>query len=128
MGQHGVGDGRRQRVTAEGGAMGAWLEDLRPGLFRQHRADREAAPQPFGAGEDVRDDVVMLVGVEMAGTPGAGLHLIEYQGGVMAIAEARSAWRNAGSAGITPPSPIIGSTITAQVREEIAAVTASISL
>jgi hypothetical protein len=31
-------------------------------------------------------------------------------------------------AGITPPSPIIGSTITAQVREEIAAVTASISL
>ena len=87
MGQHGVGDGRRQRVTAEGGAMGAWLEDLRPGLFRQHRADREAAPQPFGAGEDVRDDVVMLVGVEMAGTPGAGLHLIEYQGGVMAIAE-----------------------------------------
>ncbi len=34
-----------------------------------------------------RDDVVMLVGVEMAGTPGAGLHLIEYQGGMMAIAE-----------------------------------------
>ena len=33
------------------------------------RADREAAPQPFGAGENVRDDVVMLVGVEMAGTP-----------------------------------------------------------
>lgn len=29
----------------------------------------------------------MLVGVEMAGTPGAGLHLIEYQGGMMAIAE-----------------------------------------
>ena len=67
--------------------MGAWLEDLRPGLFRQHRADREAAPQPFGAGENVRDDVVMLVGVEMAGTPGAGLHLIEYQSGMMAIAE-----------------------------------------
>nr|VXZ85235.1 Uncharacterised protein [Klebsiella pneumoniae] len=29
----------------------------------------------------------MLVGVEMAGTPGAGLHLIEYQSGMMAIAE-----------------------------------------
>lgn len=70
----------------------------------------------------------MLVGVEMAGTPGAGLHLIEYQGGMMAIAEGTQRLQNAGSAGITPPSPIIGSTITAQVREEIAAVTASISL
>lgn len=47
MGQHGVSDGCRQRVAAEGGAMGAWLEDLRPGLFRQHRADREAAPSPL---------------------------------------------------------------------------------
>lgn len=64
----------------------------------------------------------------MAGTARPGLHLIEYQGRVMAIAEVRSAWRNAGSAGITPPSPMIGSTITAQVREEMAAVTASMSL
>lgn len=29
----------------------------------------------------------MLVGVEMAGTPGAGLYLIKYQGGMMAIAK-----------------------------------------
>ncbi len=71
----------------------------------------------------------MLVGVEMAGTPGAGLHLIEYQGGMMAIAEGYAAPAGTpGPPGITPPSPIIGSTITAQVREEIAAVTASISL
>ncbi len=83
MGQHGVSDGCRQRVAAEGGAMGA---AGRPAPFLASIAPIEAAPS-FGAGEDVRDDVVMLVGVEMAGTPGAGLHLIEYQGGMMAIAE-----------------------------------------
>ncbi len=68
----------------------------------------------------------MLVGVEMAGTPGAGLHLIEYQGGMMAIAEGTQRLQERRVRRITPPSPIIGSTITAQVRE-IAAVTASIS-
>ncbi len=44
MGQHGVSDGCRQRVAAEGGAMGAWLEDLRPGLFRQHRGQSGSRP------------------------------------------------------------------------------------
>ena len=85
IGQHGVSVTVAQAdLPPKGGAVGAWLEDLRPGLFRQHRADREAAPQPFGAGENVRGDVVMLVGVKMAGTPGAGLHLIEYKSGMMA--------------------------------------------
>ncbi len=70
----------------------------------------------------------MLVGVEMAGTPGAGLHLIEYQGGMMAIAEGTQRLQERRVRRDHPPSPIIGSTITAQVREEIAAVTASISL
>ncbi len=67
--------------------MGAWLEDLRPGLFASIAPIGKPPPSPLGAGENVRDDVVMLVGVEMAGTPGAGLHLIEYQSGMMAIAE-----------------------------------------
>ncbi len=76
------------------------LEDLRPASFASI-APIGKPPQPFSAGENVWDDVVMLVGVEMAGTPGAGLHLIEYQSGMMAIAEVRSACRNAGAAGIT---------------------------
>lgn len=33
MGQHGVSDGCRQRVAAEGGAMECWLEDLRQASF-----------------------------------------------------------------------------------------------
>ncbi len=71
----------------------------------------------------------MLVGVEMAGTPGAGLHLIEYQGGMMAIAEGTQRLQERR---VRRDHPAFAdnrcSTITAQVREEIAAVTASISL
>lgn len=77
----------------------------------------------------------MLVGVEMAGTPGAGLHLIEYQGGMMAIAEGTQRLQERRVRRDHPAfadnrldDHRAGARITAQVREEIAAVTASISL
>lgn len=87
MGQYGVSDGCCQWVVVEGGVMGVWLEDLCSGFFCQYCVDWEVVFQFFGVGENVWDDVVMLVGVEMVGMFGVGLYFIEYQGGMMVIVE-----------------------------------------
>ena len=73
----GEGHGAGERVAAEGGAvvaLGDFGGDL---LAGEDGADGEAAAQALGAGHDVRDNAVLLMAVERAGTAHAGLHLVE---------------------------------------------------
>ena len=44
----------RQRIAAIGGAVGANAHHQRQIFARQHRTNREAAAQRFGAGEHIR--------------------------------------------------------------------------
>ena len=58
--EHGAGDRARERIAAVGRAVHADRE--RAGDFGggQHRADREAAAETLGAGQDVGDDAFCM--------------------------------------------------------------------
>ena len=68
-----------ERVAAVGGAMRAEGHAARGLLGGDACAEREAATDPLGGGEDVGLDPVMLVSIELARACDAALHLIEHQ-------------------------------------------------
>ena len=43
----------------------------------QHGADREAAAQRFGAGQNIRGHAVVQLGEQRSGTPHTALHFIK---------------------------------------------------
>ncbi len=67
--------------------MNADRERARDLRRRQHRADREAAAQPLGARQDVRDDAFLHVREQRAGAAHAALDLVEDQQRVVLVAE-----------------------------------------
>ncbi len=74
--------GTRHRVAAEGRAVVARTEEGRRVTAGDRRADRDAAAQTLGQGDDVRDHSPgegLLVGEPGAGATDAGLHLVEPQ-------------------------------------------------
>ncbi len=77
----------RQRIAAIGGAVGANAHHQRQIFARQHRTNREAAAQRFGAGEHIRRDAIMHVGIKRTGTANAALHFIKNQQSLMLITE-----------------------------------------
>ena len=77
-------------------------------------------PRALGGGQDIGGDAVTHVGVEMAAATVAALHFIENQQRLMAVAQFAHPLQEFGRGAVTPPSPWIGSRITAQVRSEIA--------
>src|ERR1700731_133622 len=85
--EDGAGPRARERIAAVGRAVHA--DRKRAGDFggRQHRAQREAAAQALGAGQDVRDDTFLHVGKQRTGTAHAALNLVEDQQGVVLVAE-----------------------------------------
>ncbi|CCK14068.1 ion transporter, putative [Cronobacter universalis NCTC 9529] len=85
--QHLARDRARQRVAAVSGAVGADAHYGRAALGSEHRANREAAAKRFGGGEHIRRHAVMHISVEVAGAAHAGLHFVENQQRVVAIAQ-----------------------------------------
>ncbi|MNM70280.1 hypothetical protein D3C81_819060 [compost metagenome] len=85
--QHRAGNGAAQRVAAIGGAVGADGQVLGQFGGGQHGTDRETAAQALGAGQDVRGNAVVLVGIQRTGTANAGLHFVEDQQGVVFVTQ-----------------------------------------
>ncbi len=56
-------------------------------LGGEHRADREAAAERFGAGQNIRRHAVVHIGEQGAGTPHPALDLIKHQQRLMLIAQ-----------------------------------------
>ena len=75
--QHGERGGAADRVAAEGGAVRARAEQVGRVAERDAGADRQAAAEALGQGDDVGLDAVGLVGEPVPGAADAGLHLVE---------------------------------------------------
>ena len=56
-------------------------------LGREHRADRKAAAEALGRGQDVRRDAQPHVGVKLSGAAHAGLHFVVDQQRVVLVAQ-----------------------------------------
>ncbi len=113
--EHRAGDRAGERIAAVGRAVHADRERARDLGRGQHRADREAAAQALGAGQDVGHDALLHVREQRAGAAHAALDLVEDQQRVVLVAQPARRGRNSGVPGIIPPSPCIGSRITAQM-------------
>jgi hypothetical protein len=73
----------------------------------------KSAAKSLGRGEDVGNDALLHATEQRAGAPRAALDLVEDEQRVV-VARRRAA-ANSGVLGIMPPSPCIGSRITAQM-------------
>ena len=85
--QHRVAAGRRQRIAAIGGAVGADNHALARLAGRHEGAERKTAADALGDRHDVGRDAVNLVREELAGTANAGLDLVHHQQQAMLIAQ-----------------------------------------
>ncbi len=56
-------------------------------MGRQHGADREAAAEGFGAGQNIRRHAVVHIGEQLTAAPHAALHFIKHQQSIMRIAQ-----------------------------------------
>src|SRR5208283_2117584 len=74
-----IGDARRQRVAAEGRAMGAERHASGRLFRRETGADRESAAEPLGERSDVGRDARLLDGEKASDAPDSGLHLVEHE-------------------------------------------------
>ncbi len=107
----GHGHGAAQGVAAEGGAVGAGLEDAEHVLVGGHGADREyPAAQGLAHDDDVGIDILMLVGEQLAGAAKAGLDLVHGQQDVVLLGDEPQPFRKPSSGTTTPASPWMGST------------------
>ena len=77
--EHGEGAGAGQGISAERGRMGTRAERLRHVVGGETGPDGEPAAQALGQGHDIRPDVVLFIRKEGAGSPHAGLDLVENQ-------------------------------------------------
>ena len=57
--------------------MGTRMEGAGDLMGGQHGADREAAAERFGAGQNIRRHTVMHIGEQRSGTPHTALHFIK---------------------------------------------------
>ena len=85
--QHGQRTGADHRVAAESGTVGAGTHMLGNLGGHQHGADGQAAAQALGQRDDVRVQVKMLTGQELAGAAYAGLYLVHDEHQVALFAE-----------------------------------------
>ena len=77
--------------------------DWRPG---HHHARGDPAGQGFGAGENIGDDSVVLVGKPLAGAPHAGLNLVEHQEHAVLVADPPQAGEIIGRRDVDSPLPL----------------------
>ena len=84
--QHAVCDRAGDRVAAESAAVRADFKTRGDFRATQHRADGQAAAEPFRRGHDVRRHPEFLVQVERAAAADAGLHFVKNQQRVVAVA------------------------------------------
>ena len=75
--EHGVAGRHRQRIAAEGRAMGSGRDALAGLGGGQHRADREACAEPLGEPHHVGRHAELLIAEHLAEPADAGLHLVE---------------------------------------------------
>ena len=75
--EHGVAGRHRQRIAAEGRAVGAGRHALGGLGGGQHRADREARAEPLGEPHHVGRHAELLIAEHLAEPADAGLHLVE---------------------------------------------------
>ena len=85
--EHGIADRHRQRIAAEGRAVGAGGHALGRFRRRQAGADRKAAAERLGQRHDVGRDAGVLIGEQVAGAADAGLDLVEDQQQPVVVAQ-----------------------------------------
>ncbi len=74
-----------QRIAAIGGAVRAEGHAARRLFRREACAQREAAADALGAGENIRRHAVMFMRIHLAGARHAALHLVQHQHQVMLV-------------------------------------------
>src|SRR5262249_34699809 len=93
------GDRTGERIAPVSRAMYPDRERARYFGGRQHRADREAAAEPLGAGQDVGYDTLLHVGEQCSSAAHAALDLVEDEQSVVIVAQparGREEFRRAG--------------------------------
>ena len=85
--EHGVAGRDRERIAAEGRAVGAGRHAVGGLGGGQHRADREARAETLGQRHDVGRDAELLVAEHLAEPADAGLHLVEGEQQALLVAE-----------------------------------------
>ena len=84
--QHRAAHGGHQRIAAVGAPLVAALEAVRPQTGQQRR-QRHAATQTLGQRHHVGRDTALFEGEQRAGAADAGLHFVEDQQQVVAVAQ-----------------------------------------
>ena len=123
--EHRIAGRHRQRIAAEGRAVGAGRHALRRFGGGEAGAERKSAAERLGERHDVRLDAGRLIGEQLAGAADAGLHLVEDQQQPCSSQSWRRPLRNRDGTARTPPSPWIGSIRIAAVSGPMARLTAA---
>ncbi len=85
--EHGLARGDRQRIAAIGRAVGADHHAPRRLLGGKAGAEREAAADALGRGDDIGDHAVLFIGEEGAAAAIAALDLVEGEDQVVLVAQ-----------------------------------------
>ena len=85
--EHGIGGRHRERIAAEGRAVGAGRHALAGFLGAEERADRETAAERLGERHDVGVNAGALIGKQLARAAHAALHLVEDQQHAVLVAQ-----------------------------------------
>ena len=83
----GEGSPHGQRISAEGGAVVAGLEDLGSRAMRHDGADRHARAEALGQRHHVRNDARPLMGEPASGAAGSALNLVDHQQPTLLVAK-----------------------------------------